>query len=257
MRLRKVRLAETFAMGLELVEIVMDVEETFGISLPDARMSAIRTVGEFCDCITGVLSRDYEESGLADKMFNRVCCALHSARGIARSEIFPDKPLNELFPVWGRRTAWRRFQKSLGLELPPLQRSHLVNTLITVIAIALGWISVLSVVTDFMPRRIVSLPVTGVLSIMLLVFAAIPIWWLIGRWLTLPTAVFWRSDLRTVDDLTRAAFSRNYGKIVKEQGQFSCQETWIIVQGIVSKHLGVDRAAVTREARFVEDLGAG
>ena len=251
-------------MGLETVEIVMDAEETFGISLPDARMSEIRTVGEFCDCITGVLSRDYKEAGLADKMFDRVCWALQSARGVARAEIFPERPLKELFPVWGRRTAWRRFQKSLGLELPSLQRSHLVNTLITVIAIALGWISVWGVVTDFMPKRFVSLSVADVPPIMVppimllvLVLAAIPIWWLIGRWLTLPMAVFWHSDLRTVDDLTRAAFGRNYGKIVREQGQFSCQETWIIVQGIVSRHLGVDRNAVTREARFVEDLGAG
>ena len=32
-------------------EIVMDVEETFGIALPDARVSELRTVGELHECI--------------------------------------------------------------------------------------------------------------------------------------------------------------------------------------------------------------
>ena len=38
-------------MGLELVELVMDCEDEFGISIPDAAVSDVRTVGEFFDIV--------------------------------------------------------------------------------------------------------------------------------------------------------------------------------------------------------------
>lgn len=41
-------------MGLEMVELVMDCEEEFGISIPDSAASDIRTVGEFFDLIVSL-----------------------------------------------------------------------------------------------------------------------------------------------------------------------------------------------------------
>jgi hypothetical protein len=60
------------AMGLELVELVMDVEETFGISLPDARASEMRTVGDLYDCIVEILGREEEGDSLTNDVFERL-----------------------------------------------------------------------------------------------------------------------------------------------------------------------------------------
>lgn len=38
-------------MGLEMVELVMDCEDEFGISIPDAAVSEIETVGQFFDLV--------------------------------------------------------------------------------------------------------------------------------------------------------------------------------------------------------------
>jgi hypothetical protein len=42
-------------MGLEFVELVMDCEDEFGISIPDAAVGKVRTVGEFFDLILALI----------------------------------------------------------------------------------------------------------------------------------------------------------------------------------------------------------
>jgi acyl carrier protein len=248
-------------MGLELVEIVMDVEEIFGISLPDTRLSEMRTVGELCDCIIDILGREKEGAALSDSVFLRLCEAIQSVKGTEQGQISADTRLSELFPFWGRKRAWKRLEKSLGLPLPPTQPPGVVRTIVLVVSIVLGWVLGLSILFDLIPPRTVQS--SGTVSVLVAVFGlvlgflAICLCWLVGCWLTLPLARFWPKNLRTVGDLSQLILEKYYGKVVKKEQRFNPEEVWNILRRIVAAVLGVDQSQVTREARFVEDLGAG
>ena len=45
-------------MGLEMVELVMDCEDEFGISIPDKAAGEVRTVGQFFDLVLALTRSD-------------------------------------------------------------------------------------------------------------------------------------------------------------------------------------------------------
>lgn len=249
-------------MGLDLVEVVMDVEETFGVSLGDAQLAEVRTVGDLRDYVIEILNRDNEDvAGLTNDVYENLCKGLNSL-GIASGDVIrPDSRLSEMLPSFGRRIAWRRLERTTGLPLPPLQRSHLVSTIVTVLAIPIGWILGFSLLFALMPPQTFqhSSSFAWLVAVVGLVlgFFAIFLVWIVGRVLTFPLASHWPSSIQTTGDLSRAVCEKHYGKLVNQHQGFNRDEVWIILQLIVSRGLGVDRTIVTPEARFVEDLGAG
>ena len=245
-------------MGLEMVEIVMEVEKTFGISLSDYRASKISTVGDLFACVVETLGYENEGDGLKDEIIKELQDALHSvASERARREMITvDLELAKLFPVFGRRKAWRRLAIILYLKLPSLECPHLISTVFLVIAIVLGNISGILMLQSVFPPR-TNLPgwligVLGVLFVLLSVF----LWCLVSRFLTLPSAILWPTDIRTIGDLSRYILKKRYGEFFKNSKRFNRDEAWCIMQDIVASTLRINPSDVKLESRFYEDLGA-
>lgn len=53
-------------MGLEIVELVMDCEDEFGILIPDEAAGEVRTVGQFYDLVLA-LTRSHGKPGLRQR----------------------------------------------------------------------------------------------------------------------------------------------------------------------------------------------
>ena len=85
---------------------------------------------------------------------------------------------------------------------------------------------------------------------------ALPGLWLAYK-MTAPLAVHLPASCATVGLATEAALALNFGRIARERQAWSEKELWDVLSRTVVERLGVDPAAVTRDARFVEDLGAG
>jgi acyl carrier protein len=237
-------------VGLEVVEIVMDVEETFGISLPDARVSEIRTVGELQECIVEVLGRDLDEASLRQVVLEKLCGVLTVGERVAG-----ETRLASLFPYAGRRRAWARLEQALGWSLPPLERPRAVTGLLVAVAAVLGWVAGLVAMFVFCPPD----PPAWLAAPLGLGFAVVAIFllWRLGRRLTIPLARCWPMGLETVGDLADFIIRHHYGRVVKREEGFSREGVWCILQEIVANVLRVDRERVTPESHFVEDLGAG
>ncbi len=65
-------------MGLEMVELVMDCEDEFGISIPSAAVSDVRTVGQFFDLVLMLIRSSgkpelRERLDLEQYVWDRVC----------------------------------------------------------------------------------------------------------------------------------------------------------------------------------------
>jgi acyl carrier protein len=245
-------------VGLETVEIVMEVEKTFGISLPDSRAAAIRTVGELHECIVKILGRENDNGQLADTVRADLQRALASVRKTTASPVDANAQLSTLFPYFGRKRAWRQLEKAVDLPLPPLVRPHLLSTIVTVAAIPVGWIFALLAIGPFIPPRPADRS-GWLLPILMLIlgYLSIFVFWLVGRCLTAPFSAFFPRKLRTIGELSQAILQRHYGRVVKREQGFNRDEVWCILQAIVARVLGIDCTKVTPEARFVEDLGAG
>jgi acyl carrier protein len=59
----RVTIRDTFrerAMGLEIVELTLEVERTFGIEIPERELEHLRTVGDWSACLRAVLPGDLD-----------------------------------------------------------------------------------------------------------------------------------------------------------------------------------------------------
>src|ERR1051325_3146166 len=135
-------------MGLDMVELVMDVETEFGINLPDQRLQNVRTVGDLTDCVAASLVADHAAACPSAARFFRLRAAW-SAPGLAvRRRIRPGAQVRDLIPWADRRRAWRALCQA-GLRPPRLRAPAWIRWPLYVIG-ALG-IAAVAVVSFFSP----------------------------------------------------------------------------------------------------------
>lgn len=226
-------------MGMDGVEILVEVEDAFGVALDDRRVADVRTVGDLVDLVHAVAPRASQERCLSALAFWRLRAAL-GALGVARSRVRPRTPLGEV--VWStelcasqRRAAWRRLADELGLDLPPLVRSRALVAVITTACLG----ALVGVLLAGSPAWFAAAAAVGLA--LLLAVATRP---LRG---TPPVA--------TVGDLARTLVVRQAARIVAPAGGFTRAQVEAIVRRIVAEHQGLPLQRVTLEARFVDDLG--
>jgi acyl carrier protein len=112
-------------MGLDTVELVMEFEDEFEISIPDDDAERIQTLGD---------TFDYIMRRLGERMPPGVCPSAHAFYhlrrelqrecGVERERVKPDIVIGELvLPGTGRRR-WRGIAQRVGLPVPPLDIRH-------------------------------------------------------------------------------------------------------------------------------------
>ncbi len=242
-------------MGLELVEIVLKVESTFGISLPDAKLSnEMRTVGDLYDCILDILGRENEGIGLTKQAFETLQETLSRLRGIPQEQIRQDTQLDVLVPVFQRRAFWRKLKNTLQLPLPSLDRSTRIIRSIFAIAFVLGGMTTSNIMfgVNLSSRD----PIIWA-CVVFVFFGSVCFWAIVCIILTIPVAMAWPRGIRTVGDLTQTMVSMNYGVLIRRDSHWSRNDVWIALQQIIVSSLGVNITDVTPQSRFIEDLGAG
>ena len=116
-------------MGMDVVELVMEVEEAFDITILDRHAEKIRTVGDLYRYILGKL--DGKISGtpscLSASAFYRLRRKLMAEFRVERRRVRPASMLDDLIPTAKRRAEWRRLEDGLGWTLPDLVRPDWVG----------------------------------------------------------------------------------------------------------------------------------
>lgn len=110
-------------MGLDIVELVMDIEDEFGISIPAERMQKINTVGELVALVRELCSNAAQRGGWDDFAVFR--SAVSKTTGRSEDGVKPETALEELFPWRGRSQRWEKVRDAMrreGVQLPPLER---------------------------------------------------------------------------------------------------------------------------------------
>ncbi len=227
-------------MGLDSVELILEAEESFGISLADDEMVKIVTVGQFYDAIMRELPRPEKKFCLSAVAFHRLHQPLLTVTGRNRGEVRPSTRLDTLIPSRQRKAAWKKIQRLSGLRLPPL---HLPTWAISVILACVVLVVVVGVFSLEWPLSYVSI-VPGFVAFFLAC-------WIVDAFFGtgLP------SHFQTVGGLTKAVLAKNFAKLSGEIANYDRNEVWESVRILVADQLGVEIEKITKEARFVADLG--
>jgi acyl carrier protein len=226
-------------MGLDSVELVLEAEESFGISLADDDVVRIVTVGQFYDAIMGELPCPKKGLCLSAVTFYRLRQALLAVTGRQREDICPKTFVEVLIPRGQRKAAWIKMQRCSGLRFP-----HLCLQTWAFLAL---------------PACLVLIGVIGIFAF------AWPINWMLVAGVAALILGYWVVDLffgaelpshcQTVGGLAKAVLAKNFAKLATEAATCDREEVWESVRILVADQLGVDAEKVTKESRFVADLG--
>ncbi len=232
-------------MGLDTVELVLEVEDAFAIHIADRDAEKIQTVGQLHEYIIEHLAAtDPAKPAVCAtaRCFYRIRRALVEGVGLERGAVKPAALLADLLPLGQRRRDWNRFRRALALRVPELRLPASVGPLLALALVALPWIAIAQTV--------------GLNSVMLGPFVVL--WSLLlvfSYWLSRPLAVFFPLTEPTLGNLVRQVAERNQAWLVGLP-PMSREEVWDKLQKIVCEQLGVDESKVRPEASFVNDLGA-
>jgi hypothetical protein len=114
-------------MGLDLVELIIRVEETFGLPIPDRVATGLNTPGKVTDFILSqVEESEAPLSCLSQKAFYSLRREFIQQLSLSRRQFVPDVKLKEILPEDRKDEVWKSIGSSLGVKRwPALSRTWL------------------------------------------------------------------------------------------------------------------------------------
>lgn len=106
-------------MGLDSVELVMSIEDKFGIRIEDSEAEKIYTVQDFVDIVFSKIIVNPIDTCLSQLIFYKIRKALRKLTPTEK-EIKPDMKISELFTQSELKEKWSQLKTEIELELPDL-----------------------------------------------------------------------------------------------------------------------------------------
>jgi acyl carrier protein len=233
-------------MGLDSVELVMEVEEAFGIKISDERACEIRTVGDLYETILDLRRDSLSRKGicLSAATFYRIRRAVCAELGLNPKSVRPRTTLESTITRRHRRPIWARLEAALKLKLPRLARPKWLVVVAVVVSGAMaGWIGLLGYRAWGADG--------GAATFMVALFAST----VVAAWATLPFETRFRPAFTTYGGLSRVVLAHNYATLGTDLESWDATEIWEAMKTVIVEQLEVKPEAVTRDARFVDDFG--
>lgn len=243
-------------MGLDVVEIVLRVEETFAVDLPDDELESVSTVGGLYKLVLSKL--DGGHVCPTSRAFYRVRHGFVDALGVPRRSMRPATELAPLLPKSIRRSVWKRAEHGSELRFPDLEYPEWFQKLTLGLSAAFavgaciafsrwsGQVDLPSFLRGFSVFLLVPIGIAAFAFTVKTMHAAAPF---LGN--ILPVA--------TAGELARFVLARNYPHIregAMRTAKANQEEIWRVLRDLIVEQLQVREDEVVPEARFGADLGA-
>jgi hypothetical protein len=106
-------------MGLDLIEFTLAVEDSFGISIPDADLVQMDTPRRVIDYLVARLPSASRELCLEQRAFYRLRDGVAHAFGVPRERVRIETPWEELLGSIERRRRWKLLQHAVAMPAWP------------------------------------------------------------------------------------------------------------------------------------------
>jgi acyl carrier protein len=224
-------------MGLDAIEIILEVEDRFGITISDAESEQVRTVGDLAAIVDARLAAASQLRCPSFESFLRVRQFTRDFLSRPQLRLKPSTVIATIIPLGRRREMWSQLNAWLGDTTPPLRRPKPIAISIAVICllalaagIAAAWIDMSFVLIGFLTAEALAIALCVV---------------------TIPCCVVPPANLTTFGDLTR----RVTGLTASTNPPMNPDEAFAALREIIVDALGVKPEQVVPTARFVQDLG--
>jgi hypothetical protein len=238
-------------MGLNEDELVLRIEDEFGITIADEEAGCVRTAQDFLALVLSKL--EPSEAGLEAMVFYRTRKALAEALGTPSRAIGPLTRLDGLMPLETRVAQWKRLSRRSGLVFPRLTHPKRWKDRFLLISMAAAAVPVIALWW--------SLHVLGWLpGILMYLFTgpAFVAWFvLISRinqnMLILTPGLANEIPFRTAAELSMSVLALNEGVFegAAENVEVDEQVVWKRVAEVVGRELKIDPLMVSPNMRVV------
>lgn len=236
-------------MGLDVVEILFEIEDAFGIEIANEEYTKLTTVGELHTIVTRMLPAPTDGPCLTTIAFNRLRRALTSVFGVPRASVKRDVALCDVMPARSRRKVWARIQRDLAMRLPPLQRPTGIVVGMAIVSAVAGIAAAVVTIDIERQHDLFEAVVTAFLFAVTVGLFTFPATFACTR----PFATCIPAVCATIGDTARALLVKNYQALGAEAGAHNEKEQWRVIKTIVSEQLDVPAEKITRDTRF-QDL---
>ena len=231
-------------MGLDSVEILMKVEESFGIKIPDREAEQILTVGDFHNAVWRHLSGKHSDKCKSQNLFYKLRKSFVETFNFSPRQLNLETSPEEIFPKINRRQVYSSFANTTNLKLPELVLTKPWATLLSAFGIATiigGLVTSLILINFFdISKWTLLIPVVGIFLTFL--FSDL----LNSK----------RTEIKeiTIREFTQHTLALNYSKFVANEGT-NRQEMESVINHIIADMAGLDLEEVTSEKKIGDDLG--
>ncbi len=225
-------------MGLDGVELIINIEDEFEISISDDEVYKSATVGNMVDLILSHLRRSKNELCPSQRGFYIVRRTLMDKYNVPRNLIKPSTKLNDLFEKKARYKVWKELVSSLAKKstfIPSLSRPRLINNIVFIFLPLLFSLSLI-----FM-TGIKGIPIGVIMYIFVMIILAK---------FTQPFKTEFPNKIYVVKDLIRFVTTTNDKVWTKDEVYEKLREISVRV-------LGVKPEDIKPEAHWVKDLAVG
>lgn len=231
-------------MGLDSVEILVNVENAFGITISNYEAEKIATVGDIHNIVWRTLQGRQSMRCRSQQIFYKLRYTLSTKFNLPKGAIELDASMNNIFPKTKRRLLYRELEEVLQLKLPPLVLPSVwMNILIITGVLLIAGTLIVSLVLVYRlnyTRWLMLLPVPGILVTKFFSNILDPV-----------RTVFEPASLK---EFTQKVLTLNYSTLMQETGA-NQKEVELVIDHIIADIAGVEVHEVTPEKHLGYDLG--
>lgn len=229
-------------MGLDSIEILMEVEKSFGIKIPDKEAEKIITVGDFHNLVWEYVKDRKSVKCKSQSLFYKLRQSFSDKMQISKQSITLDSILSDIVPANNRRSVWLNLSSINELEFPALilrKPYFMILTAIGIITILGGFVISLILIYLFdYTKWTLLIPVAGIL------FTS-----LISKSLNPKRTDIAQNNFR---DFTNKVLILNNAAL---SGQLIRKEVEYIINQIIIDKSGLESQEVTPDKKIHDDLG--
>jgi hypothetical protein len=211
-------------MGLDCVELVMEVEETFNITIPNDRAAQMETAGDLYAYILDQTRHQVRTPAVCLTRATFFELRRHLTQYLPETGVIrPRAAICSTIPRHQRRVFWRQLEAEMELRFPRLARP----SWLTLLACCLITILTLSKFACLMSAGFMTAAISAItVRIVSMRLAAK---------LTRPFACETKSPLTTYRDLVQHLVHLNDGKLSLRYSSWNLTEIWITLQTVLAE----------------------
>lgn len=231
-------------MGLEWVELVMEIEDAFNIKFDDEAVGSLHTVGQLCDLVYSKT----EPCPLNHNSFEQAFGVLQEAIAAERPgicDVLPETPTETVFPTRSRKYWWNRIAQKAGVKFPEIK----IAPKLLLATKSLFWLSILMLIGGLVWLE--SLPYAYWIALLSL-WIGLLLWILLLK----PASAFYPGIIpippscRTLGDLAKAILAHNPTRFKP----LDRDTVFASLSFIIAEQFDVPMETIKPETRIIEDL---